>query len=53
MSLHIGPHGSVNGQTIGFEVRHREKHKIKFKHEGDEFTADYCCDNGFTSYFNF
>ena len=53
MHLSIGPHGSTDEQNIGFQGSHKEKHKIKWKHEGDIFMADYCCDNGFTCSFHF
>ena len=51
--ISIGPHGSVDEQTIGFQDRHADKLKIKFKREGDGFMADCWCDDGFTYSFYF
>lgn len=42
-----------SSRIIGLQRRHEDKHKIKFKLEGDDFIVDYCFDNGFACYFNF
>ena len=49
----LGPNGSVDEQTIGFQGKHVDKLKIKFKRAGDGFMCDAWCDAGFTYTFYF
>ena len=51
--LSAGPHGPVDKQTIGFQGRYKDKHKIKRKREVDDFMADCYRDNGFVFSFYF
>ena len=51
--LSTGTRMSADEKTIDFQGRHKDKHKIKHKREGDGFTYDFYCDNIFAHYFHF
>jgi len=42
----VGKHLSCDEQTIGFQGRHQDKQRIRYKKVGDGFQADCICENG-------
>ena len=44
----MGRNLSRDEQTIGFQLKHKDKLKISFKKEGDGFMMDALCSDGYT-----